>query len=184
MELWCDRRRYAAREQGKSFRSSFDWIFSPREEIFETLRHGLSADRETLQRWRPPLATLWRTEHARSTNAVLNSRSGSRLLHFSRDGKPHIEVSVALLRTFALPKDDHRCDHGNCVTGGDTLDQHVRSQGAMLLETGVQAITAGAGWRVVSFKRPFARRRCIHFSHYCLHWALTEAYWRCRGMRP
>jgi hypothetical protein len=23
----CDRRRYAAREQGKSFRSSFDWIF-------------------------------------------------------------------------------------------------------------------------------------------------------------
>jgi hypothetical protein len=35
---WCDRRRYAAREQGKRFRSSFDWIFWPREEIFETLR--------------------------------------------------------------------------------------------------------------------------------------------------
>jgi hypothetical protein len=35
---WCDRCRYAAREQGKSFRSSFDWIFWPREEIFETLR--------------------------------------------------------------------------------------------------------------------------------------------------
>ena len=34
----CDRRRYAAREHGKSFRSSFDWIFWPREEIFETLR--------------------------------------------------------------------------------------------------------------------------------------------------
>ena len=34
----CDRRRYAAREQGKSFRSSFDWIFRPREEIFESLR--------------------------------------------------------------------------------------------------------------------------------------------------
>ena len=35
---WCDRRRYASREQGKSFRSSFDSIFWPREEIFETLR--------------------------------------------------------------------------------------------------------------------------------------------------
>jgi hypothetical protein len=30
---WCDRCRYAAREQGKSFRSSFDWIFWPREEF-------------------------------------------------------------------------------------------------------------------------------------------------------
>jgi hypothetical protein len=35
---WCDRCRHAAREQGKSFRSSFDWIVWPREEIFETLR--------------------------------------------------------------------------------------------------------------------------------------------------
>jgi hypothetical protein len=35
---WCDRCRNAAGEQGKSFRSSFDWIFWPREEIFETLR--------------------------------------------------------------------------------------------------------------------------------------------------
>jgi hypothetical protein len=35
---WCDRCRYAAREQGKSCRASFDWIFWPREEIFETLR--------------------------------------------------------------------------------------------------------------------------------------------------
>jgi hypothetical protein len=35
---WCDRRRYAAREQGKNFRSSSDWIFWPREEIFEALR--------------------------------------------------------------------------------------------------------------------------------------------------
>jgi hypothetical protein len=26
---WCDGRRYAARDQGKSFRSSFDWIFGP-----------------------------------------------------------------------------------------------------------------------------------------------------------
>ena len=34
----CDNRRYAAREQGKSFRSSFDWIFWRREEIFEALR--------------------------------------------------------------------------------------------------------------------------------------------------
>jgi DNA-binding CsgD family transcriptional regulator len=35
---WCDGRRYAAREQGKNIRSSFDWIFWPRVEIFETLR--------------------------------------------------------------------------------------------------------------------------------------------------
>jgi hypothetical protein len=42
---WCDRRRYAAREQGKSFSASFDWTFWPRDEIFEALRarsHTLS----------------------------------------------------------------------------------------------------------------------------------------------
>jgi hypothetical protein len=35
---WCDRRRDAAREQGSHFRSTFDWIFWPREEIFQMLR--------------------------------------------------------------------------------------------------------------------------------------------------
>ncbi len=53
---WCDRRRYAAREQGKSFRSSFDWIFWPREEIFGNAPGDgrvLSACTEfmTLPRW-------------------------------------------------------------------------------------------------------------------------------------
>jgi predicted nucleotidyltransferase len=35
---WFDRRRDAAREQGSHFRSTFDWIFWPREEIFQMLR--------------------------------------------------------------------------------------------------------------------------------------------------
>jgi hypothetical protein len=46
---WCDRRRYAARDQGKSFRSSFDWIFWPREEILKRFGCGrvLSACRNS-----------------------------------------------------------------------------------------------------------------------------------------
>jgi hypothetical protein len=35
---WCDRRRYAAREQGNGHRSSFGLIFCPKEEIFERLQ--------------------------------------------------------------------------------------------------------------------------------------------------
>jgi hypothetical protein len=38
LRKWCDRRRHLAREQGKSFRSTFDWVFWPSEEIFQTLR--------------------------------------------------------------------------------------------------------------------------------------------------
>lgn len=35
---WCDRRRYAARDQGRRFGSTVDWVLWPKEEIFEVLR--------------------------------------------------------------------------------------------------------------------------------------------------
>jgi hypothetical protein len=51
----CDRRRYTAREQGKSFRSSFDWIFWPGRRFLKRFGRGrvLSACTEfmTLPRW-------------------------------------------------------------------------------------------------------------------------------------
>jgi hypothetical protein len=37
---WCDRRRYAARVQGKSFRSSFDWIFWSRGRFLKRFGRG------------------------------------------------------------------------------------------------------------------------------------------------
>jgi hypothetical protein len=35
---WCDRRRKAAQEQGRSFGSTFDWVVWPRIEVFHVLR--------------------------------------------------------------------------------------------------------------------------------------------------
>jgi hypothetical protein len=43
-----------------------------------------------------------------------------------------------------------RCDHGNCVTSRDTLDQHVRPE-------------AGGRWSVVNFKHLPLRRGVFIF---------------------
>jgi hypothetical protein len=64
-----------------------------------------------------------------------------------------------------------------------TSHSHVRHPPHHTLQNASRIPTHWGRSLSLQIQRPepaSGKPRCIHFSHYCLHWAPTGAYWRCR----